>query len=167
MKILFSCLLLILSSNLINAEEALSDIINRLDHTIKEREIYTFSKKEKITSLQNLLKSSQLPQERIYEINRELFNQYRGYKCDSAIIYVEQNLKLATKLGYTGWMDESKLQLASLFATIGMYKEALDILNTLNHSNFSGGMKTYYYDISKQVYKNYSYENFMVIPIRT
>lgn len=160
MKILFSFLFLILSSNLMNAEEALSDIIKRLDSTIKEREDYAFAKKEKIASLQNLLKSSQLPQERIYEINRELFNQYRGYKCDSAIIYVEQNLKLATKLGYTGWMDESKLQLTSLFATIGMYKEALDILNTLNHSEFSGGMKTYYYDISKQVYKNYSYENF-------
>lgn len=159
-KILLYFLLFILPSNFINAEESLDDIIKRLDCAIEERETYTLPKKEKITFLQNLLRSSQLSQEKIYEINRELFNQYRSYKCDSAIIYVEKNLKLATKLGYTGWIDESKLQLASLFSAIGMYKEAVDILNSLNHSKFSGGMKIYYYDISKQVYKNYSYENF-------
>lgn len=64
----------------------------------REQAYFEAEKEERISRLRNLLGVSNLTPEQEYEINTKLYEEFRKYKLDSAIRYVERNLEIARQL---------------------------------------------------------------------
>lgn len=117
-------------------------------------------KEDRILSVKKMLETPNISDVQRYDINLQLFNEYKTYISDSAIHYVNQNIKISEKLNDQDRMNESNLNLTSLYIIAGMYIESLDILKNIDETGLSGELLIRYYDSYKQLYRNYSFNNF-------
>ena len=142
-----------------NANNIGKVVLDSLDKTIKNRQIYADIKNERIRNLKQMLSTPEISPSQMYEINKNLFYEFKTFNCDSAFFYAERNCKIAESLEDQNWIDESKLHLSSVFYIIGMYKEALDILNAIDKNKIKNELKINYYNNYKEVYGYYSSNN--------
>jgi hypothetical protein len=63
-----------------------------------------------------------------HNISHQLYDEYRLYKSDSALVY-PKNVIIATKLNDNKKINQANLDLAAIMGTLGMYKEAIDLLS--------------------------------------
>jgi len=136
-----------------------SAFLNDLDHTIKKREEYANAKYTEIRNIEQRLKTPSISPEQLYQIDEDLFYLFKTFICDSAFYYAREKLEIAESLQKQDWIDESKLHLSSVFYVVGMYKEAFDLLNSINKSKLDNRLKITYYNNYKEAYAYYSSNN--------
>jgi len=118
-------------------------LLHELDKTIDNHEVYDKIKEGKLTHLKELLKIT--PSDGLrYTICGQLFDEYKAYTSDSALSYARIKLQIAEKLHDKNKLNDARLNLASIMATVGMYNEALDIIGSVD-INFSPDLKAYYF----------------------
>jgi len=142
----------LLFANLLFAQDDFSLLLLKLDSTITVSNSYTQKRENRIKSYKKelkLVKPSSLAE---YQINSQLFQEYKPYVCDSAIFYLNRNIEISMLLHDTKKEYESKLQLAYLLASIGLYKEAVDLLHSIDRSKLSPISLIDYYDTHLRVY---------------
>ena len=158
-KILFLPLFFIAQAFPIGANNIGRTELDSLDQTIKNKQIYVDIKKERIGNLKQMLQTPEISSSQVYEINKSLFYEFKTFNCDSAFSYAEKNLEIAVSFNHPDWIDESKLHLSAVFYIIGMYKEALDMLNSIDKNTIKNELKINYYNNYKEVYGYYSSNN--------
>jgi len=94
-----------------------------------------------------------------YDINLQLYNEYKTYISDSAIYYARENSEIATKLNDHIRMNESRLDLTSLYIVAGMYIESINLLQSIQPKELPDWLQVKYYNNQKQLYNHYSYNN--------
>ncbi|MDR1718645.1 MAG: DUF6377 domain-containing protein [Dysgonamonadaceae bacterium] len=151
---------LILLSCSCYADNKQDDILKRLDQTITQHQVFQYQKEQQIEALKLQLNEHPLSLEKRYNINKSICNAYYYFQCDSAIRYTEENLEIALRSGKKTLIDETNMQLAGFFSTIGMYKEANELLSAINPDSLDQWHKIFFYNKQKELYKNLSYNNF-------
>lgn len=63
-----------------------------------------------------------------FSMEWEIYKEYKAYVCDSAIHYLRVNLDWAERYGQRNAALETRLELAHLMASAGMYEEAAELL---------------------------------------
>jgi len=116
---------------LLSAQNDTDSLLNVLDKTINNQIIYSNQKESKINSLKNNLKQA-LIDSRKYEIYRQLFEEYKSFKSDSALIYAQKELQFAREINNADYITEARLDLSSVMSISVMYREAIDILNAID-----------------------------------
>lgn len=123
--------------------------LDQLDHEITLKKEYDREKEERLVQLKRLLNQSS-----DVEVNKELLweiiNEYRTYRADSAETYSiklvdfgnENDSKEAESLGLLGLMDS--------YISVGYFKEAADIQQTIDEDALPQGVKPFYLNL---VYK--------------
>lgn len=139
---------LVLSSGkvLANGKELLSE----LDRVVEQHQLYSDQKEEKVASLKELLKLSTSNEQKLTLAGR-LYDEYKAYKSDSALVYAREKLRIAELLDNNDFVTDARLNLASIMGTMGMYKEAVDLLETVDINKFPD-LKAYYFHINRTVY---------------
>lgn len=127
-----------------------------LDNIIENKHIYEDAKEERIGKLRNLLSVTNLSPEQEYEINSRLYEEFRKYKLDSAIRYVERNLAIAKELGNQRQVYLSNMYLAQLYSFSGMCVEANEILKSINSSELPRDLLPVYYEANNRYYQHYA-----------
>ena len=135
----------------------LDSLLHQLDIAIENHETYSGQKEERIQFLKKKLHS--VPQNTIeeYELNVELYDEYRPYICDSAIYYKSRNIDVAKYLGDIDRLYESKLHLAYLMGSTGMYMESVDLINTIDRDKLPEHLLVEYYNTYKHVYSELAF----------
>jgi hypothetical protein len=135
---------------LLFAQNNFESLLDELDKTVNNYQLYSNKKETEINKLKGLLKytSSDLQK---YEIYGKLFAEYKSYQSDSALIYARSSFQIAENLNDVRKLNDARLSLASIMGTLGMYKEATDILNSIN-INTSPDLKGYYFTVNSAVY---------------
>lgn len=141
------------------AQSDLKSLLNELDQTIQNNKLYMDRKERKIDQLKARLISQSHRIADVYEVNKALCDEYRSYKTDSAVRYVEHNMRIADSIGNTAMITETKLQRVSLYAISGMYLEAEKLLNSIPSRALNYRLKTDYYQLGKDLYNNISTYN--------
>ncbi|MDD3078626.1 MAG: DUF6377 domain-containing protein [Paludibacter sp.] len=119
----------------------------------------TLNKEQKIQNLKRLLSlGNSLPRQQ-YNINTQLYKEYKKYQTDSAISYVIKNQKIADKLGSEELKQETLIQLAYLHCARGMYIESQNILESISKSKLSTRLLPYYYDTYETFCSSYGQSN--------
>lgn len=136
-------LLLFSLLNQVFADE-LSSLFKKLDQTLATRQTFMVIREERIAHLKELLKKSDNHYAK-YSYNLDLYKEYQPYISDSAIYYLENNLVLARQIGELRLYDETRIMLAYLLSSNGMYKEATDILDSINRKTLDKSLKLSYY----------------------
>ena len=128
----------------------MDSLLHVLDKTVENYQLYSNLKEEKLNKLKDLLKMTISDQQR-YVICGQLYDEYKLYKSDSALVYARKKLQIAERLNNKRDLTEVKLNLASIMGITGMYKESMDILNAVNVSDYPD-LKAYYFHIYRTVY---------------
>lgn len=130
MKYLFFTILYILcvvSIPLYASNVEISSLLMRLDSLIAQKDVFIIAKENKIAQLQKQKKEVRTLEER-YWLNKTLYDEYFVYNADSAMMYVEQNLNIASELGKNEWVLEWRIKKSFLLSATGLLKEASDEL---------------------------------------
>ena len=146
------CFLLFFSCHSALAGESLDSLLNVLDKTIKEADTYVQIKENKLHELKKKArKTSPFSVER-YNLNNDIYLEYKAYSSDSALHYLNENMLLARQLNDKERELKIQLELSYLLSSIGMYMEAADILNLIDRQTLPSSLLGYYYTCYEHVY---------------
>jgi len=132
------------------AMQNIGDLLKELDKTVEHSEIYSTQKEKKINNLKGFLKNCHTDSLK-YVVCGQLYDEYNSFKSDSAIKYARQELILAEKSKDLRKLYDSRLDLAFILSVTGMFKESLDVLQSID-KNAVLEMKPRYFDVSKAIY---------------
>lgn len=158
MKTVLFCLLMmfILPSVKTEGKESTRDSLMReLKNTIEHRAEYLQRKEDKLTELRRLLGDARDDDSRFLALGA-LLDEFRPYNTDSALAYCRRREELARKTGRRDQAVNAALNTANVLGSMGLYKEALDITDTIPYSEVPEWLRPYYHYIGRTVYSSLS-----------
>jgi Domain of unknown function (DUF6377) len=126
----FAFVILLIVPVFIFGQSKNTSLLEKLDLTVNEYSFYLNQKEAAITKLKGLLHNPSTDLQK-FEIYGKLYLQYKAYQLDSALTYARKSLVISEKLKNLDKENEAKLNVASIMGTLGMYKESIDILETV------------------------------------
>ena len=153
MKKKYLIFLLLLSFPLYTrAGKTLDSLLNVLDLTIQEHETYVVQRESRIKHLKELTHGIEPNSAEQYNLNSQIYKEYKAFICDSAIHYLNENIRIAERLHDADRKIESQLQLSLLLSSTGMYKESLDVLESVDRQKIIPRLIADYYTCFDHVY---------------
>ncbi|MEI8271705.1 MAG: DUF6377 domain-containing protein [Paludibacter sp.] len=134
----------------LSAQNDMDSLLKVLDKTVENYQHYSQIKEERIDKMKESLRIV-VSEPQKYDICGKLYDEYSSYKSDSALIYARQKLQIAEKLNDKRSLTDAQLNLASIMGTAGLYKEAMDILMSINIAE-APDLKAYYFHIYRTIY---------------
>lgn len=132
-----------------------------LNQAIKNKAQYTRQKQQRIDSLKKLkVFGVSLPQQ--YQINSRLYDEYKKFRIDTAVLYALHNQQIAQKLNDAALISAARIQLANLYSSSGKFLESEKILADLHPKTFDKSLLADYYDARIQFYEHYATNSFDV-----
>lgn len=113
-------------------EDPLAPYAAELDRAIAAKPQYDAAKELRIEKLRSLREVEELTPRQEYGINERLYAEFKKYKLDSAIRYIERNLQLGLEMESPHCIIHSKLRLARLYSSTGRPVEAQRLLNSVD-----------------------------------
>lgn len=143
-KTLFFMFLVLLSTSVFaNPTDNIEQLFQSLDDAIVYSPDYVKVREDRIHNLEQKLKVAKKVSEK-YNACFALFEEYRSYKNDIAIKYINQCVELAIKMGDKQKEENAKSLLAFQESTTGNFAESYDLLKSVNPSNLdSEGQRNY------------------------
>ena len=123
----------------------IDSLLKVLDQTIEMHSSFMQSKELRIKSLKKISGKTDISPEEKYAINSLLYKEYLKYNFDSALNYINLNLKIATEINNPEWIIETKFQLSDILSASGLYIETLNILESIDIRKLSLNQKLDYY----------------------
>lgn len=153
MKLLtFILTLFCLSVHLFSSEPSLNSLFKELDEKISHKEVYIELKNSKIDNIKAEKRRLNSSPSLNYALNQSLYNEYKSYVSDSAIFYLNENLKIAETLNDQYRINETSISLAYIFTSLGLYKEAIDVMSNVETRFFDEKQKVQYYLTNRYIY---------------
>ena len=123
-----------------------------LDEAIGAHQEYVAVREARIEALRRQLSQTDTETQEYFRLNGEMFQEYKAYICDSALLYLGHNLYWAQCHGEQEAADETRIRRAHLMASAGMYKEASEDLEQINPSVLSSRLLPDYYEDYRHLY---------------
>lgn len=133
--------------------DSIESILRHLDHVLHVQNHVSASPQIELNKSLSEYKSAHTPDEE-YNALRNLFNLYRTYKLDSALIVADKRLIIARNLADNNKIISASLNMADIYSKVGHSDLATLILDTLDKKDVSAGQMKYINNIYKTVYKN-------------
>lgn len=135
----------------------LDSLLRVLDETILNNQAFLHKKMVRISGLNERLNHIPPLSDDCYELNMELYREYKSFICDSAIHYLDRNITLARKMKDVKRENASQLELSYLLSSSGMYKEAVDVLDSVSRSTLEPQQLVKYYTCFDRAYGELGY----------
>ena len=156
MKRLLTIILLLLPMVICAQQVDLESRYRQIDKAIAESPRYVALREAKITAARNAFEQSSGQQK--YEEGYRLYELYRPFVSDSAIYFLRQCIELAEQLGDHASSVRCRSQLAIRCSNIGLYDEALNILDSIRlGSGLDKLALGTYYEAYNNIYGELSY----------
>lgn len=117
-----------------------------LDKAIGQYEQYAAIREARIDRLKAQLKAADTISMDYYNLNHSLYLEYKSYTCDSAIYYLNCNMEWAERYNKSYLIEETRILLAHLMMSVGMYEEASERLKQVSRFKLSATLLRDYYD---------------------
>ena len=130
----------------------LDSLLNVLDLTIREHETYVVQRESRIRHLKELTHGIEVNSVEYYNLNSQIYKEYKAFICDSAIYYLNENIQIAERLHDIDRKIESQLQLSLLLSSTGMYTESIDVLESVDRQKVVSRLIADYYTCFDHVY---------------
>lgn len=151
-RLFFVILLLLPALYSFGNQSSVDSLLTVLDETIVNYRTYMDAREEHLNDLKSLKLNGEQSAEQLYLMNNRIFNGYRSYNIDSAIVYLYKNLQLAENEKRTDWEAETNLNLSYVFSASGLYKEAMDVIEKVDFRQIPASLKVAYYSSLELLY---------------
>ena len=132
-------------------------LMAELNGAIKDAHIYDESKIKEISKLKNELNKRALNDlDKRYDINLQLYNEYKYYNYDSALVFASELQRLAYSKSNPALITDAKLKAIFIMLSSGMFKETFDSLHVISILNTPDPVKAEYYSLVGRAYYNLS-----------
>jgi len=131
----------------------------RLKQSINNKERYIAIKEQNIRNIKHLLTLETITPGQQYDIHKQLYEEYKKYNADSAIVYILKNRDLAMQSDSSEWLSETSIALSSLFSTTGRYIEASELLHSINRQQLQGLLLSDYFETFSSFCSRYGQSN--------
>lgn len=128
----------------------IDSLMTDLHKAIQNREIYLQQKENHLKELRLALYTAHDEDARFLAMG-DLFDEFRPYNTDSAFAYCKQREILALKTGNKDYITNAQLNTANVFGSIGMYKDALEIVDSIQYNTAPEYLLPYYFYIKRTV----------------
>lgn len=130
-----------------------AEVLEELKATLQKAPEYDAVKLQKIDNLRNELNDAEEEDLKTrYQLNEQLFQEYKVFKQDSAFVYGLKTKELARQLDSLPLMASAVVNLADVSVSAGMYKEALDFLNNIDPEKIPANVRSLYYGLLGRCY---------------
>ena len=116
-------------------------LAKELDEAVLNRSFYLQQREQRITQLKDMFLLSKISLWQEYEINHQLYEEFKKIQQDSAIYYIKRNMEIASFMKDTARIYTSRLRLATLYAFSGMYRESEGLLRSIDRELLSKEQK--------------------------
>ncbi|HOS44930.1 MAG TPA: DUF6377 domain-containing protein [Paludibacter sp.] len=127
------------------------------DELLSKYEMYIAERHDRIDNLKFEAGKQFLTPQQLYSVNQQIYKEYRPYISDSAIVYLKKNIALAEDVNNVDLQIETKIQLAYLLASIGLYKESIDLLDEISEVDLTPNLLLSYYSCMEHTYGELSF----------
>jgi hypothetical protein len=128
-------------------------LFDQLKTEIGKKNIYDHQKEQGILKLKDVLKKvSKNNLQSQYTYSLKLYDEYKSYQYDSAYVYANKMLLISLAMRDRAKEDYSKIKIAFILISSGMFKETFDNLNDVNSASLSGEVKIEYYSLMTRAY---------------
>ena len=150
-------LLLTLSALTVSAQDKdLEGLYRQIDEAIDHFPEYVARHETQISDASRAYRLAHQPADQYAQAFR-LYELYRAYKSDSALIYLDKAERAAAAMNRTDLVGSCCALKAFQCSTVGLYHEALELLNTVNKSRLDSAGLTHYYRAQMHVYGEMGY----------
>jgi hypothetical protein len=158
-------LVILLVNTITYAKTPVDSLLDELDATIEKRGEYLKKKQERITGIKKQLMPGDDKKALLvrYSVSVQLYEEYKSFIYDSAFSYGRILLQTAYKLQDASIINDAKVKVSFTLLSAGMFKEALDTLNSVDVNNLTSDSKIEYYATLARTYydlANYSNDNY-------
>lgn len=127
-------------------------VLDQLDEALKNKAQYVADKEKTIELLKKRLAANPKGSPELkFEINDELYKQYRSFIYDSAFAYASKLIDIGYALRAPEKIAYAKTQMGFITLSAGMFKETFDTLNTVKVSDMGESTKLDYYALMARV----------------
>ena len=134
-----------------SAAERVDSLMAELKRVIKAKDSYVRIKLDKIATYCAEADSAQNIAVKFDAVGH-LYDEYRAFNSDSAMKMCEERVRLAKIANNQVFIDNAELNMAEILLNAGMYKESLDILESVPSSRLPDYLLPYYYHIYRTTY---------------
>ncbi|WP_448099539.1 DUF6377 domain-containing protein [Polluticoccus soli] len=135
----------------LRAKKVEDSLLLLLDDAIGQRSFFSEQRMLRIDSLNTHLLNTTDQQER-FKFFTQIFNQYKHYNLDSALLVARRKNVLANQMGNAQRQYESQMNIAEMLGKMGMYKETFDILDEIGKAGLDKNQRGYYYHLNHAMY---------------
>ncbi len=131
-----------------------TEVIDQLEKTLDKKDVYIA---QKITSIQHkkdtlhIFEASHDLRNQI-SVSLELVHEYQSFVYDSAQHYVNRAKKMAYQVNDPLLIRQIKIREGFVLLSSGLFKEALDTLQSVNPAYFDDSLKCIYYSTLARTY---------------
>ncbi len=162
-RILLPALLLVLFAHAAFAtvpQARVDSIMAVLKKELANRKFYDDKKELRIRQLKEKLASAPPTKYNYqYDLCSQLYEEYKVYQFDSAYVYTQKLLTLSLHNNDLPKYYETKIKLAFILLSAGMFKETFECLSQINSQVLSNEAKLDYYSTKSRAYNDLSEYN--------
>lgn len=135
----------------------LDSLLNVLDETMEGSARYQKEKESRIHELKREAGQLDIHSSEYYDLNMKLYAEYKAFICDSAIHFLTRSIEWAQRFRDEARGNGAKLELSYLLSSSGMYKEAVDMLDSIDRASVLPQQLARYYMCFDRVYGELGY----------
>lgn len=128
-----------------------ASLLDTLDITLREGHKYIDARRAKIAGLKAELARAATDAER-YRLTGRLREEYRSFDIDSALYFANEKMAAARRIGNASYISDARMNLAEMSGVYGMYKEALDYIDSVDKGVLDVYQMEYYYHVYRNIY---------------
>lgn len=128
-----------------------ASLLDTLDITLRESHKYIDARRAKIAGLKAELARAATDAER-YRLTGRLREEYRSFDIDSALYFANEKMAAARRIGNASYISDARMNLAEMSGVYGMYKEALDYIDSVDKGVLDVYQMEYYYHVYRNIY---------------
>ena len=132
MKCLLLLYLLLFTTSLGVKAASTDKLLDELTQALEKKNVYFKQRADRIALLTKEFNTHKVSDEAKYQVGLRIYQEYKSFKYDSAFMYAQRLLQLAAISKKPEKIEASKLNLAFIQVSSGMFKEAFENLESIN-----------------------------------
>ena len=130
-------------------------ILAQLKTELSRRKMYDDQKELRIKNLKSKLENtSKTNYNAQYDLCGKLYEEYKVYQFDSAYVYTQKLLSLSKIKNNVPEQNDTRIKVAFLLLSSGMFKETFESLNQINTRLLNDSSRLEYYSLKERAYSD-------------